>query len=120
MCSWHTFLLLSQLNDLFTSSQQDLEATSQQLEQTTANLAATTDQLCDTRKDLRQTRVERDERGFLVDEHVRSEQALLGEAGQVIISHGRNTAVPRACYFDLRLACLLQLSYYIVITTIIQ
>ena len=83
MCSWQTFLLLAQLNVLFASSQQELEATSQQLEQTTVNLAATTDQLCDTQKNLQQARVERDERGFLVDEHVRNEQALLGEAGQV-------------------------------------
>ena len=64
-------------------SQQQLESTTEQLETTTVALTTTKEQLVETHQDLTQTIVERDERSFLVDEHVRSEEALLGEAEQV-------------------------------------
>jgi len=72
-----------QLNELFSSSQQELEATSQRLQATSESLASTQDQLAVSRADLHQTRKERDEKDFLVEEHLRTEQTLLREAEEV-------------------------------------
>ena len=72
-----------QLNALFSDSQRELEATSQQLQSTTESLVATQDQLAVTQTNLHKTREDRDEKGFLVEEHVRNEQTLLTEAEEV-------------------------------------
>lgn len=72
-----------QLNALFSDSQRELEATSQQLQSTTESLVATQDQLAVTQTNLHKTREDRDEKGFLVEEHVRNEQTLITEAEEV-------------------------------------
>ena len=68
---------------MFSSSQQELEATSQQLQATSESLASTHNQLVVSRTDLYKTRKERDEKDFLVEEHLRTEQTLLREAEEV-------------------------------------
>jgi len=65
------------------ASHLELEATSQRLQATSESLASTQDQLAVSRADLHQTRKERDEKDFLVEEHLRTEQTLLREAEEV-------------------------------------
>ncbi len=69
-------------------SQEELKATSKSLEETSTNLTQTQGWLQETKQELVQTRVERDERGFLVEHHHRNEQALLGEATEVRMLSG--------------------------------
>lgn len=64
-------------------SQQDLEERSAQLSETSRNLTSTRLTLTSTRKDLFATTKEKEERGFLVQEHVKTEKVLLDEAQQV-------------------------------------
>lgn len=70
---------------MFSDSQRELEVTSQQLQSTTESLVSTQDQLAVTQANLYKTREDRDEKGFLVEEHVRNEQTLLTEAEEVNI-----------------------------------
>lgn len=64
-------------------SQQDLEEKSAQLSVTCQNLTSTRLALTTTRKDLFDTTTEKEERGFLVEEHIKTEKVLLDEAQQV-------------------------------------
>lgn len=68
---------------MFSESQHDLEEKSAQLSVTSQNLTSTRMALTTTRQDLLHTSREKEERGFLIDEHVKTEQVLLGEAQQV-------------------------------------
>lgn len=64
-------------------SQEELKATSKCLEETSATLTHTKGRLEETEKVLGETRLECNERGFLVTEHMKNEQALHGEATAV-------------------------------------
>ena len=75
--------LLPQLNELFTTSQSELEQTAQQLDTTSHRLASTKESLVATRQDLYQTSVEKEQTNLLLQEHSHTEQTLLGQAGQV-------------------------------------
>lgn len=72
-----------QVKELFADSQRDLEETTNQLTETTVHLTSTRIELAHTREDLHVTKKERDEHSFLVKEHIKSEQSLFGEAGEV-------------------------------------
>ena len=89
---WFT-LASVQLNALFSDSQRELEATSQQLQSTAESLVSTQGQLAETQANLHKTREERDEKSFLVEEHIRNEQTLFTEAEEVnnytnLLQHG--------------------------------
>lgn len=73
----------TQVNDLFQDTQQSLEETSQQLSEASKCLETTREHLSKTVDDLHTTRLERDEKEFLVTEHVKSEGTLLEEAAHV-------------------------------------
>lgn len=64
-------------------SQQSLVERNAQLAVVSENLATTRMELTTTRSDLFATTKEKEERGFLVEEHQKTEKKLLGEAGQV-------------------------------------
>lgn len=68
---------------MFAETQQDLEETAAQLSETTQNLAHTRIALTTTRQDLFHTTKEKEERGFLIQEHVKTEKVLRDEAQQV-------------------------------------
>ena len=71
------------MNELFQDSQRSLEETSQQLLVTRDYLATTREHLTQTAQELHVTKRDRDEKEFLVTEHVKAEQSLLGEAKTV-------------------------------------
>jgi hypothetical protein len=62
-----------------------LEERNAQLSETTHKLASTRLALSTTRKDLFHTTKEKEERGFLVQEHVKTEEVLLDKAQKVSI-----------------------------------
>ena len=64
-------------------SQQDLEERNAQLTETSNKLSSTQLALSTTRKDLFTTTKEKEERGFLIEEHVKTEDVLLDKAQQV-------------------------------------
>ena len=72
-----------QVNELFTDSQQVLEETSQELSTTKERLCSTRIDLASTKQDLHLTKQERDEKGFLVEEHAKTEHNLHEKATQV-------------------------------------
>ena len=69
------------------TSKTELEETARQLETTSQRLATTKVSLESTRQDLYQTSVEREQKSLLLQEHVATEQTLLGQAGQVYNAH---------------------------------
>jgi kinesin family protein 11 len=75
---------VTKLNALFATSKTELEETARQLETTSQRLATTKVSLESTRQDLYQTSVEREQKSILLQEHVTTEQALLGQAGQLV------------------------------------
>ena len=68
---------------LFTDSQRVLEETSQVLSVTNEKLSLTRMDLATTKQDLHLTKQERDEKGFLVKEHAKTEDSLHKKATQV-------------------------------------
>lgn len=66
-------------------SQQDLEERSAQLSETSEKLVSTRLNLTSTRKDLFDTTREKEERGFLIEEHAKTEDVLLDKAQQVSV-----------------------------------
>ena len=72
-----------QVNELFQDTQRSLDETNQQLSVTSDHLATTREHLARTAQELHVTKQEKDENEFLVSEHIRSEQNLLGEAETV-------------------------------------
>ena len=70
---------------MFEESQQSLEEKTSELEATCNNLASTRVVLTTTRQDLLVTMKEKEERGFLIEEHAKTEGKLLGEAEEVSI-----------------------------------
>ncbi len=71
------------MKELFQESQSSLEETSQQLSVTSSHLSTTREHLTLTAQQLHMTKQDRDEVGFLVSEHVKSEQSLLNQAETV-------------------------------------
>ena len=69
--------------ELFTDSQQALDERSAQLRVTSENLASTKVVLTETQQDLTTTTMQREEKKYLVEEHVKTEGLLLQEAEQV-------------------------------------
>lgn len=72
-----------QVNELFADSQRELEETTQHLATTKEKLTSTRLHLATTKHDLHVTRQERDEKGFLVEEHAKTEESLHSKATQV-------------------------------------
>ena len=70
---------------MFAETQQDLEEKTAKLSATSQNLTSTRIALTTTRQDLFHTTKEKEERGFLVEEHVKTEKVLLDEAQQVML-----------------------------------
>ena len=79
------------------TSKTELEETARQLETTSQRLATTKVSLESTRQDLYQTSVEREQKSLLLQEHVTTEQTLLGQAGQVM--HTPQTTSINAVFF---------------------
>ena len=71
------------MNELFADSQRILEETSQELSTTKEKLCSTRMDLTITKQDLHLTKQERDEKGFLVEEHAKTEDNLHKKATQV-------------------------------------
>ena len=71
------------MNELFTDSQRVLEETSQELTTTKEKLESTRVDLATTKQDLHLTKQERDEKGYLADQHARTEADLHQKATQV-------------------------------------
>lgn len=71
------------MNELFTDSQRVLEETAQELTVTKDKLSTTRVHLATTKQDLHVTKQERDEKGFLVNEHAKTEKDLHKKATQV-------------------------------------
>lgn len=80
------------MTNLFQDSQRSLEETSENLSVTNKHLESTREDFAKTVDDLHTTRLERDENGFIISEHVKSEDTLLGEASQVTL-FGQSTPV---------------------------
>ena len=70
---------------MFTDAKEELAATAENLVITTSNLESTTETLKQTREDLAITIKDRDEKNFLVEEHVKNEGCLYSEAEEVIV-----------------------------------
>lgn len=71
------------MNELFTDSQRVLEETAQELTTTKEKLTSTRIDLATTKQDLHLTKQERDEKGFLVDQHAKTEADLHQKATKV-------------------------------------
>ena len=71
---------------MFTETKEELAATSEKLTITTENLVSTTETLKQTKEELVITANDRDEKQFLVEEHVKNEVDLYSEAEEVIRS----------------------------------
>ncbi|KAK3791067.1 hypothetical protein RRG08_010471 [Elysia crispata] len=72
------------LSDMFTDAKEELAATAENLVITTSNLESTTETLKQTREDLAITIKDRDEKNFLVEEHVKNEGCLYSEAEELL------------------------------------
>ena len=83
VCTVFTILTFLQLTNLFSETQQNLEERTAELSETNRQLSSTRVALTSTRQDLYHTTKEKEERGFLVEEHSKTERVLLGEAEQV-------------------------------------
>lgn len=76
-------ILFTQINELFSDSQKVLEETAQELTTTKEKLTSTRIDLATTKQDLHLTKQERDEKGFLVEQHANTEAELHQKATQV-------------------------------------
>ena len=74
---------------MFECTSQELKQTNQQLEETSVVLNATQAKLAQSQQSLKQTKVEKRQKEFLVQQHMKTEQILLDEAGKV---HTKNNA----------------------------
>jgi kinesin family protein 11 len=81
------------VNELFTDSQRVLEETSQELSTTKGKLCSTRMDLATTKQDLHLTKQERDEKGFLIEEHAKTEDNLHEKATQVSTYYPRYTCI---------------------------
>ena len=73
----------TQVNELFSDSQKVLQETAQELTTTKEKLTSTRIDLATTKQDLHLTKQERDEKGFLVEQHAKTEAELHQKATQV-------------------------------------
>ncbi|RUS86464.1 hypothetical protein EGW08_005779 [Elysia chlorotica] len=72
------------LSDMFTDTKEELTVTTEKLVTTTSNLEATTNTLKQTSEELAITAKDRDEKHFLVEEHVKNEDCLYSEAEKLL------------------------------------
>lgn len=75
--------IYTQLSKMFEYTSQELKESSQQLEETTTVLGTTQTKLTQVQQNLKQTKLEKKQKEFLVQQHVKTEQILLDEAGKV-------------------------------------
>ncbi|KAL3863235.1 hypothetical protein ACJMK2_005000 [Sinanodonta woodiana] len=75
---------LNKLLEIFKETEKNLEVTTEQLTVTTENLIKTSESLHVTKQTLRETQKDRDEHKFLVDEHVKNETSLYGQASVLL------------------------------------
>lgn len=75
-----------QLNKMFEYTSEELKQTNQQLEETNLALSTTQTKLTQSQQNLRKTKLEKQQKEFLIQQHVKTEQMLLDEAGKVHVS----------------------------------
>ena len=73
------------MTELFTDTKDELESTTDALNKVKEELESTKIYLNQTKEELKVTKIDRDEQKFLVEEHVKTEDVLYGEAEEVNI-----------------------------------
>lgn len=75
---------MKKINDLFSDTQSELERRCEELHTTKTNLKTTVETLQSTQVELKKTTIERDERDFLIDAHVKQESVLHQKASELL------------------------------------